>query len=487
ELDEFQTDPVPLETRAFVREMVLGALQRSRASVADVEQKSAGWAKSARRGVRDAVLGGIEELRWQIVEGQVAELRSRLLSRATTPLRLIEDARRLPSVLRKACGELTQAVQLAVGGDRIERARQYLGLPAVSDAGPLEPSVFAPPSGKLNHLPLVYRRLFSAQALEAGDLLVGRAPAIARARRALAGDSGKRLRSVALIGPDGVGKGAVANAILRGFDAQRVETLSLSAPVSVGEVDSWFSTPREGRFVAVTGFYWLFAACPGGLEPLRRFVAGVVADQGRNAWMVRGDALTWAFAARLAPTRDAFAEVVELEPFDVEQLKAAVLARHGMSGYRLAFGRREEEQGALQRIVASSLRNVRTHQSWFRALHRASGGLIRDALVLWMASVEAVDDAAGVVRIGKVQLPPTNALRHLPEEVLLTLWQASRNGWTDPRVHAELFRMALSTSEAHLHRMEHIGLLRSKDGRYRVAVHLRGALHRVLGERGWLV
>lgn len=482
EVEEFQADPVPLETRALVREMIVGVLQRSRARFGVLEESSAHWDEQARQGVRNAVLGGLEELRWRLVEGRVGALRSRL---AHTDSRWwLDQARRLPSSAARVRREIGLVVHSTLGADRIERVRTYLGLPEPKEDALFDPTVFARPAGDLDHLPLVYRRLFSAQALEAGDLLVGRAEAIGRARKTLSAEGSHRLRSVALVGPDGVGKGAVANAIVRGVDGVKPESWNLTAPATVEEVDTWFSTPREKRLVVVGGFHWLISSRPGGIEPLRRFVAGVVADGGKNAWLIRTDLLVWRFIASLAPMGDAFPEVVDLEPFDVHQLEDAVLARHAMSGYELAFG--PPESTGIAGELGRRLLSRRARQAWFRDLHEASGGLIRDALLLWMSSVQRVDDAESNVWMGKVPTPPAAALRLLPEDVLLTLWQLARNGWTDPETHAALFRTTPGQSEAHLTKLVHWGILVCNEGRFRITVHLRGAVVRVMQDRGWV-
>jgi Kef-type K+ transport system membrane component KefB len=483
EVEEYQNEPVPLETRTLVREMILGAWQRSRARLAELQGASASWGEDAQNGVHHAVVGGLEELRWQLVEGKVVELRSRLARGADGRLWL-ERARRLPSLLKRGKREVRSIVRAAVGGNRIEKTRRYLGLPAPEEDALVEPNAFARAPGALEHLPLVYRRLFSAQALEAGDLLVGRTDSIQRARRVLSGIGAQHLRAVALLGPDGVGKGAVANAIVRGVDGAKPESWTFQGPTTVQEVERWFATPRERRIITVGGFHWLVSARPGGIEPLRRFVAGVVADAGRNAWLLRADSLVWDFAATLSPIRDAFPTVVDLEPFDVEQLEAAVLARHGMSGYELAFG--AAAQGGFAWELSRRLLGNRTRQAWFRDLHEASGGLIRDALQLWMASVNKVDEDGSVVRMGPVPSPPLAALRQLPEDALLTLWQISRNGWTDPDIHASLFRTTREQAEAHLARLVHWGLLHSSEGRYRIVVPLRGAVVRVMEDRRWV-
>lgn len=481
EVDVFQHDVVAPDTRELVRDLVLGALQRSRARFTDIKHSSSSWAAEARLGVHEAVINNLQSLRWQIAEGKAVELRGRLRRQAVTKLRWIGAARRLPSAVTRARQEASEFVRATVGTERLTRARQLLGLPAPVLEAHADAKAFAPPDSN-EHLPLVYRRLFSAHALEAGDLLVGRAQDIVRARQLLAGEGKRRLRAVVLAGPDGVGKGAVANAIVRGLPTREIVNIELTAPATEQQVASWFDRTAENRLVTVSGFHWLMSAAPGGFAPLRRFVQGVVEDAGKNAWLMRVDDLVWEFACEVAALEDAFPEIVRLNAFTVEQLQAAVLARHAMSGYGLSFASVHELR-VLQRTLGSS---ARTQQAWFRALHEASGGLIRDALRMWLASVKRVDDSSSLVHMGKIPRSAVHVLQQLPEPILLTLLHLSRSGWTSPSVHASLFGSDEASSAAHLRHLVHMGLLEPYGPHFRIAVHLRGPVVRALTQRGWV-
>ena len=75
--------------------------------------------------------------------------------------------------------------------------------------------------------------------------------------------------------------------------------------------------------------------------------------------------------------------------------QAAVLARHGLSGYGLNFEPRTERTRLEELFARGASRIRRPYESFFRALHAASGGLVRDALRLWLASI----DGGGAMRL----------------------------------------------------------------------------------------
>jgi len=399
--------------------------------------------------------------------------------------RLMRRAGRIGGAFSRLRERVRRVSAGMLGEERIEAWRHGLGLPARRDEEAPGPVAFAPPRAA-DHLPLVYRRLFASETIEAGDVLTRRDPQIEQARRVLAGDAPGRLRAVALVGQDGVGKGALSSAIVRSSHWKNVRRIVLQEEVTLEQVEEWFQQDHTNHLVVISGFHWLVAMRPGGFEALRRFVQGVIEDAGRNAWMLHADQLVWEYATQVAPLAEAFPEVVQLDVLDPQELEAAVLARHGLSGYGLSFdpveGGRAEGRPARG---PGSMR--RPYEAFFRDLHQASGGLVRDALRLWLASIEEVNEKQDFVHVGPVPPSAQRAIRRLPEEVLLQLYQIARQGWMDAAVQAHLFRVDTPTAEAQLSRLAHMGLLdRQPTGAYRIPSHLRGPVFRVLSEQGWI-
>lgn len=484
ELEVVEDDVVPKETLALLREMVAGQLERSETLIAGHIQTAQSWPGEFGGAVRTSILGAFDELRGLLVDGDVSRARFSAMRRKAKRQRLIREAERLPSLLAQAKARLTTALAAVIGEDRLVRYRRVLGLPVGEVKAVLDEVAFTRPEPSAD-IPTVYRRLFAADTLEAGDVLTGRDDEIARAEKALVGRAGHELRSVALVGVDGVGKAAVSNAIVRGRGWRNVERITLIEPAKVADIDALFTERGEGRLVVVDGLHWMFAMKPGGFEPLRRFVDGVIADAGKNAWLVHADALVWRYAASIASVGEAFPEVVELEPLDSEELHAAVMGRHRLSPYGHAIDWREGE-GRIEGLVErGASRFRRPRERYFDELHRATGGLVRDALRLWLASIKEVgsDD---IVYVGRIPSSPYAALSRLPEDLLLHLYQIARQGWMNAEVQAHLFRTTESTARAQLARLTHMGLLVREGAVYRVAVHLRGGLVRVLQEKGWV-
>lgn len=485
ELSLHDAETPPAHTKKLLREMIGGTLERNRELFAGHADASEAWGDDVRLAVRDAVLSGLDELRTGIVDGDLGRIRQRIVRDVggRRVARLLDDVRR---AVRRSWVIASGALRDAIGATRLDRLRTRLGLPAQLAREETVSTTLAVPSPSVP-IPMVYRRLFSAQALEAGDILTGRDAALRRAMNIFEGREQGVLRAVAIVGPDGVGKSAFVNAVVRARRWPKVRELSLDAPATMEEIDALFETQGEGHLVVVTGLHWLRTLEPGGFAPLRRLVEGVVADGGKNAFLLRADSLIWAQCKEAAPIAEAFPEIVRLDPLDADALAAAVLARHTLSGYGLVFSQGVEPESRLEDVVLQATAPLsRPQDTFFRALHAASGGLLRDALRLWLASVEQVDEAGDFVHLGPVPAPSIYALRRLPETELLAMYQVARQGWMDARVLASLFRIDETTAAARLGALAQLGILEKKGSVWRIAVHLRGSIHRLLEERGYL-
>ncbi|MCB9594414.1 MAG: cation:proton antiporter [Sandaracinaceae bacterium] len=476
---------VPAETHALVKDMIGGSLERNRLLFAGYSDASAAWGEEAKAAVREAVLASLDELRGALVDGEIGRIRSRMV-RDVRGQRLVRFGRELRQATWRAWRITLRALGESIGEARIDAARRVIGLPVRLAPEEIQEHTFAAPAAR-DGIPMVYRRLFSAQALEAGDILTGRDDALDRAMSLLEGTLGPTLRTVAVVGPDGVGKSAFVNAAIRAKRWPKIRELKLRAPATLEEVDALFDPGAEGHLVVISGVHWLLSMRPGGLDPLRHFVARVVEDAGKNAFLVRADDLVWEQCKACAPLAEAFPEVVTLDPLDEAELEAAVLARHTVSGYGLVFSHGTAPRSRLEELALQATGPIsRPRQSFFRSLHTASGGLLRDALRLWLASVQEVDEASDFVHLGPVPPPAIYALRRLDDEDVLTLYQVARQGWMSPEVYGSLFRTDAATARARLLALEHVDVLARVGGVWRVAEHLRGPVHRLLVEKGYI-
>ncbi|MCK6507667.1 cation:proton antiporter [Myxococcota bacterium] len=491
ELEAREEDASPAVGRDLLEESLASVLRRLARRAQELQEATDQLAAEVEQGVLRAVLGNLQRLREVLVTGQVQEIRARLAQRT-----FAQGRRELASAATRAVGVAGHAVRLVratLGEDALHEARKIMGLPDADRARSPGPDAFAPPSDRVD-IPIAYRRLFSDRALEAGDMLVGREDEVARLRQVLLGRGLGASRAVAVVGVGGMGQGAVMQALVRGLgDRARVQRFDLEAPgMDARVVDEMLGLARQaagqGRptIITVDGFQWLFDIRPRGFDLLRHFVAGVVETSAEVGWLVSADRPVWAYANRAVPLGDAFPERIDIDLLDSEGLRRAILSRHAMSGYKLQFRRPEDNLAWwLREALNPRARELALYERhYFEALHHDCGGVLRDALRLWMASITTIDPSADTVWISSPPAPPIRALRELPDDVAIALRQVARSGRITAENHALQFQVPVAMSRALLARLTHWGLLQAhEDDSYTFRDEVAGAIYRVLRER----
>lgn len=480
ELDAVLDDTVQADTKKVVTELVVTGFQRNQELLKSQVEAANNFGKEVEVGLRQHTLDGLHVLRRKLVQGKLSQLRIDVMRRKAARRRFLRRAEELPSRLEQLRVLLRKSVVALVGDERLETWWRWLGLPEGEVAAP-SIADFPEPVPQVE-LPLVYRRLFSAEALDLRSL---RTEELARARAALAHHGNGRIRSAVFVGPEGVGKGAMLQAAVRSAGFKSVKRLAIDRPASVADVDAWFADANPGQLWVVSGFHWLLSMEPGGFDPLRRFVDRILSDRGQGAFLLSADEVVWNMAGQVVALDCVFTEVIPLTSLTQEELEAVVLGRHRLSGSGVNFERATPNSSLEELLVRGAGQIRRPYQTFFQALHESSGGFVREAFRLWLASIHSM--GRDFVRMGNVPMAPNRALRRLPDDLLLQLVQVARQGWTQPSTFASLYRTSLAQAQARLARLSKLGLIvHEASGAYTISPHLRAPLFRVLRERGWV-
>lgn len=485
ELSVLGSEPASAEVRRVVEETLLSTASRMGNRLETIREGMEGLDVEGRRKVQEVVLGHIDAFHDLLVGGRWDEVRRRLA------LGQLERRRQLITGGASNLGDLGRHLESnlerALGQRAYRQARRRLGLPdrrrLSTDLGPAR---FAPMRARAE-LPVVFSRLFTDPALEAADLLAGQEIEVAELRSLLLGRGPGLRRGVAVVG-HGEGRAAAVNALLRGLNERlRIKRHTLTQPVTdVAEVQRILDSAQGHGCVVIEGLHWLFQAEPGGYGPLRALVEGILEDEGENAWVLSAEPHVWEYACGVVPLTDLFPGTLELRPLSPEELREVLVNRHAMSGYRLRIA---PTLGNLGQLVRDAFRGRggrkdRDEEVYFERLHEATGGVLRDALFLWMASVTEVDPASDLITIGEFPDSPLHALRELSDTDLLSLRQLCRQGRLDADNHAASMHMDPQNSAGELARLQHWGILERGRHGFVVRDHLLGPLRRVLVEKG---
>jgi Kef-type K+ transport system membrane component KefB len=458
-------DPAAAErARELVREALVRPVRlctgRVRAALVRTTEGRSGDGAGA------AIEGVLERIRAETAPGTLEGIRSFSGELGT---RVRDRLRALAAVARH--GAVSSAVAL-LAADPVDEGRRWL----VGDDhdGPVR----APWSSI--DLPEVYLRLFADRSLATRDMATGWGPTVAGLVECLR-DRRKATRAAALTGTDEVGGAAVLAAVaheLRGAVVRH----TFSGPVR--EAPVWVAPGWTGKTIEIMGLEWLFTLSRDGGGLLRDLRTAILADAGRNAFLVYADAPVWAAACRLSGLDGAFSDVRQLPRLDARALEEAIASRHGMSGFTADF----EGVRGLGRITAvlGLTESELARRAWFLALHRTSRGVLHDSVRRWMAAIQGFDAARGAVRLGGVPRVPERVLAELPAEDAVVLLQVLRQGWISVGQFGELFASSPDRALSALSDLDRRGLLLWKGDRWVLPGHLRVPLHDALVERGWI-
>jgi hypothetical protein len=346
------------------------------------------------------------------MQGQILEARSRLWTTLRERVRLATPGmdlwlRRLRAVWLRA---RRRGLRLR------RRARAMLNAPDEARAGT---GRHRPPSLKsagLDAVPLVYRRLFTFDAVSDPNLMAGR-----EVELALAQESWNRWREgfgtpLIVTGPPGGGVSSFLGAFSvrlasreaptiqasfdRRFDVEAdlsawiASLLGLDATATLDDLASRVLGAKQGTVPDVClldGLEHVYLRTPGGTDLVERVLTFMAETEPRVFWMASITRSAWQLVQKSEPTASSQVEAMELAPLTVEGLRTAVLTRHRRSGVPLRF--QEPTQG--RRILRRRLRRMNEEarqrlleEDFFERLHRSSTHNLRMAFFQWLRSAD---------------------------------------------------------------------------------------------------
>lgn len=454
------------------REVLVQAFRQARDELGRIRDPVDKWARELGRNLRTTARARFTVLEHRLDEGGIAQTAAEgwQLPDADPRDRFRAELGRISGLILGLRQRSTSRVRRAVGEERIAGVRRALGLPRQAEV--VERNPFEPPAEPAQ-MPPFYRRLFAGQATWAGDVLEEAQDAVRVARTALTPGPRRVLRAAAVVGTDGAGRRALVGALTRGDRFGSMRRLAFVEPSSPADVERAFSDLSAGQLVVITGLSWLLSAEGESFAAVRALATAVLADRGKNAFLVEADRLAWSWACSAAPLDEVFGTIIEARALDPRELEMALIGRHRLSGLELVYDSSDPKEVAQPRF--------------FRRLHEASDGLLQVAVAYWLGALEEVNEARGIARLGAVPGTPHEALRQLPVATLHVLYLVARQGWMSPSGLAELLGRARIDAEAILLRLEARGLVERASAQvFVLRRHLCGPLQRVLTEKGWV-
>lgn len=452
ELDEFDWHT---PDRGRTRNVLLAACLGARDGLLAMEKDAGEWAGRLVAPARTALATRLDELEASFTGTKLEQALQR-------------DAEREPEDRGRASSATSRS---SPWDRRVATVWRALGLPRdQASAGELGARLSPPrPTAEV---PLYYRRLFAPQ-----DTWVAEAAGFDSSALRYLGDErpSERLKTLVILAPELPSRRALVASVGRVGALRRARRFALSSPTDAGMLRRSFAEVPAETAIVLSGFSWMVSAEAGGFDGVRALCELVLARRGGGAVVLDADALVWEWAGGAAPLEQVFADRIEVPRLGPERLEEVLVARHQLSGMKLAYFGEESDPRARER--------------YFADLHQSCDGLLPVALAQWLASVTAVVDEGDsqTLHLGSPPPSPHRVLRLLPEEILHVAYLTLRQGWMTGDVLSGLLGCRAATAEAMLAQMVGTGLLeRHASGAHIHRRHLSGAMRTVLEEREWL-
>jgi len=273
----------------------------------------------------------------------------------------------------------------------------------------------------LKQLPLIYRRLFTADPLQESRFYRGRQAVHLDFDQALQTWQNGGFANFALVGEKGSGKTSIVNQLeqhlpakaryLRGeffyttYEAadmlrQLCDVLGMQKVDSAEAFIEQVNASKNKTVVFLEGFQNLYLRNMNGFEALEAMLL-IVTRTGKSIfWAVSCSRYAWQYLDKIYDLNGYFTHSRFSDQVEVESLKDVILSRHRASGYELRF----EPSAAM--LTSRSYRRLAGRQTeqqvllqnrYFEELHERSKGNIAIALVYWQLSVKQVDSDAIVI------------------------------------------------------------------------------------------
>lgn len=487
----WETEPEARQTTA------LRAIARGRESVERFTEELASATDEAEAVASDAI---------EKVQGNLQALIQQ--PRAGTVRRVRRSFRVRGAAMRSALHRGLDQARDLVNGAR-QRLAELLDLVPPEDAAPdaaaVGRSMESSPLTRID-LPPIYRKVFDLEPVDDRRLAIAReteVTAVLAALERLADEDvahalgGARVRGRVLVeGARGSGRTTFLNMIEREAKTRRLVRVDASfhprGEGLVGALAAELGCPdyplavtqtliTEPTLVLIDDLSHHVMPNPAGLDELEELLRIVVDTSRQVSWVATAEIGELAVLANLVPIFGVFTHRHRLAPLGAEALGRVVEARVNLTGLDLNF-----PPSGWSDVFRRGGRDERARSRYFEALARTSGGNLREALLMHLASLRpGPEGSLGLEPPRPVAVPHIGGLG---ASSLACMALVARFGPLLDSELAEILLMSRDEAQRHTAALLHAGLLRQDERRLlRLPLHAQRPLTRALVRLGLVI
>lgn len=302
-------------------------------------------------------------------------------------------------------------------GARTLTARRWLGYASQDADAPVARSrasdYLNETERRLSQLPLIYRSLFSFDPVVDPRYLKGRDNDLTSLAQAYDRWTGGLFTSVVLVGEEGSGKTSLLDRflsttladqdVLRILIPQTITTEEqlldvLRTAFDIPEADDFATLlaklrTQSNRHVVLEGMQNLYLRHMNGFEAMERFLLFITESASHIFWLVTCTRYSWNYLDDVILVSASFTDAVHTDRMDADEIRAAIMSRHRVSGYRAVFTPSDTEKRS--RAYKKLLHDEEARQTflevkYFQDLAKWSRGNIKIAMLFWLRTIRGI-------------------------------------------------------------------------------------------------
>jgi len=334
-------------------------------------------------------------------------------------------------------------------------------------------------------LPQMYQRLFLIQPLTDDRFYVRREQAYKEVEKAFLNWEDQKFAPVCVVGEQGSGATTLLNFFVKELSEKyHVVRMDLNSRYltetdfnillkrlfpqeNFSDVDELITKVNSGGphcVIILENIQHLFLRRINGFENLTRLFYLISQSNPGIFWLCTCLQYSWKYLDNTHNISDYFADVVFLKNLSTDMLTEAILKRHRPSGFDIVFLPSEEHRKSryfLNKRKADI--NSILQKEFFDDLKEYTKGNLSFAFLLWLRSVEKIEENVLFFRFRKLQL---GFLRSLEVRRIITMHAILIHSGLTCEEHAEIFGSSRQESFNVLMVMTDDGILRKKNEKY---------------------
>lgn len=226
---------------------------------------------------------------------------------------------------------------------------------------------------------------------------------------------------------------------------------------------------RSRSVIIIENIHNLFVRNIHGFEAIESFWLIMASTRENLFWMVSCSAFAWRYFVKVFGADQYFSHIVKTDNLDRETIEKAIIKRHKATGYELRFepGMATQKSRAFKKILSNEeKKQAFLHNQYFDRLAKIAEGNLSIAMILWLQSIDKFDDK--YVTQMPAEVADMDKLEEPSREVLFTMSALTLHENLTELEMSLALHQDQSISRLMLARLKSKGIVQTTDEGYRL-------------------